>query len=317
MAPGRVPEIFAGGYTDACAALGLPAVSDGYVVCLESSPVRRWTVVTRGADQVPTADADGWVELSPADLGRPVAVWDGWPEEFDPGPRCQFCGDPAPDWVYPSVEVQVPIVGTSWVGVETLDAEVGGRSDWYACSACRRPIDASDWPGLLDRYGELGTPIPVQTAWRQFWAHRAPARAAPPLPWTAVHRRRLAHAIRAHWDTMFDRTSMPVLTATQERDAAAQQVLDAARDYLQHPPERAGWIRSYPTSGAARLLCVEGTGWNLIARTDASAYVLTEELPHLIMAVDRGPRLPGLLSGLDAIAEQRDPPPAANRVADS
>jgi len=78
-----------------------------------------------------------------------------------------------------------------------------------------------------------------------------------------------------------------------------------------------GWVRSYPTSGGARLLCVEGTGWNLVARTDTSAYVLTEALPHLVMAVDRGPRLPGLLSGLDAIAERRDPPPAANRVADS
>ncbi|WP_322769084.1 hypothetical protein [Frankia sp. Cr1] len=305
VAPDRVPEIFAGGYADACAALDLPAVGDGYVLHLIASPATRWTVVTRDAGRVSAASEDGWVEVAPAGEGRWVDVRNGWPEEFDPGPRCQFCGDQNPAWTFPSVEVEVLLGAPSWGEHEVLDAEVGGRTDWHACDACRGLIDAGDWVGLVDRYGELGAPPAVQAAWRQFWAHRTPAQPAPALPWTVVRRRRIAYAIRAHWDTIFDHDDLPVLAPTEARDAVAQRVLDAARRYLRSPPARTGWVRSYPTCGTARLLCVEGDGWNLVARTDASAYLLTDALPNLIVAVDRGPRLPALLSGLDAIAERR------------
>ncbi|WP_261575142.1 hypothetical protein [Frankia gtarii] len=189
---------------------------------------------------------------------------------------------------------------------EVLGAETGGEAGWHACDACRDLIDADDWIRLGDRYGELGAPVTVQAAWRQFWAHRTAAQPAPTLPWTVVRRRRIAHAIRAHWDTIFDHLDLPVVGPAEEaRDAVAQRVLDAAREYLSRPPVRRGWVRAYPASGAARLLCVEGDGWNLVARTDASAYLLTDALPNLIVAVDRGPRLPALLSGLDAIAQRR------------
>jgi hypothetical protein len=91
---------------------------------------------------------------------------------------------------------------------------------------------------------------------------------------------------------------------TGSRDAVARRVLDAARGYLCQPPARTGWIRAYPTGGAGRLLCVEGNGWNLVARTDASAYLLSDTLPNMIVAVGRRRRSPVLLAGLDALAEQ-------------
>ncbi len=122
-----------------------------------------------------------------------------------------------------------------------------------------------------------------------------------------VGRRRIAHGIRAHWDTFFDDSDLPVCGPSEAHDAVALRVLDAAGDYLRRPPARAGYLRSYPAGGAARLLCAEGEGWNLVARTDASAYLLSDALPNMIVAVERGPQLPALLAGLDAIAEQRDP----------
>ncbi|MCL9762964.1 hypothetical protein [Frankia sp. AiPa1] len=66
-----------------------------------SPPAARWTIVMWGADQ---ASADGWVGVAPA-AGWWVEVRDGWPEEYERGPRCQFCGDRYPTWAYLGVEV--------------------------------------------------------------------------------------------------------------------------------------------------------------------------------------------------------------------
>jgi hypothetical protein len=46
-----------------------------------------------------------------------------------------------------------------------LDAEVAGPIDWHACGACLRSVDVADWLGLLDRYGEQGVSIMVQSVW--------------------------------------------------------------------------------------------------------------------------------------------------------
>ncbi|WP_261565763.1 hypothetical protein [Frankia gtarii] len=50
---------------------------------------------------------------------------------------------------------------------------------------------------------------------------------------------------------------------------------------------------------------MEGDRWNLAARTDASAYLLSDVLTNMIVAADRRLRLPALLAGLGAIAEHR------------
>ncbi|WP_435851524.1 hypothetical protein, partial [Streptomyces thermolilacinus] len=82
---------------------------------------------------------------------------------------------------------------------------------------------------------------------------------------------------------------------------AVRRVLREARAYLEDPPPP-GRVRSTFAPGGARMLRVDGAGWSLVARTDDIAFVLVDELPGEVLPVGRGPRLPGLLAGLDAMA---------------
>ncbi|MEV5445355.1 hypothetical protein AB0N23_22850, partial [Streptomyces sp. NPDC052644] len=84
-------------------------------------------------------------------------------------------------------------------------------------------------------------------------------------------------------------------------DAAVRRVLAEARAYLADPPPP-GRVRSTFAPGGARMLRVDGPGWSLVAKTDDIAFVLVDERPGEVLPVGRGPQLPGLLAGLDAMA---------------
>ncbi|MFF7777668.1 hypothetical protein ACFZCG_25035 [Streptomyces tanashiensis] len=75
-----------------------------------------------------------------------------------------------------------------------------------------------------------------------------------------------------------------------------RKALIELRGYLEEPPP-VGRVRS-----ASGTLRVDGPGWSLVARADDMAFVLLDELPHEVLPVTRGPRLPALLEALDAMA---------------
>ncbi|MET9800247.1 hypothetical protein [Streptomyces sp. NPDC006368] len=80
-----------------------------------------------------------------------------------------------------------------------------------------------------------------------------------------------------------------------------RRVLAELRGYLEEPPPL-GRVRSRFAPDGARMLRADGPGWSLVARTDDVAFVLLDDEPRGVLPVGRGPRLPGLLAGLDAIA---------------
>ncbi|MFE6818198.1 hypothetical protein [Streptomyces sp. NPDC057675] len=85
--------------------------------------------------------------------------------------------------------------------------------------------------------------------------------------------------------------------------AGVRRALEELRGYLADPPP-IGRVRSTDTGadGGARTLRADGPGWSLVARPDDMAFVLLDELPREVLPVARGPRLPALLEGLDAMA---------------
>ncbi|MEU7072207.1 hypothetical protein AB0B30_14110 [Streptomyces narbonensis] len=81
-----------------------------------------------------------------------------------------------------------------------------------------------------------------------------------------------------------------------------RRALSELRGYLEEAPP-VGRVRSASTGeGTARVLRADGPGWSFVARTDDMAFVLLDELPREVLPVARGPRLPALLAGLDAMA---------------
>ncbi|MFE6099584.1 hypothetical protein ACFVQ4_06440 [Streptomyces laurentii] len=80
-----------------------------------------------------------------------------------------------------------------------------------------------------------------------------------------------------------------------------RQVLEELAGYVEKPPP-AGRVRSAFGGGEARVLRADGPGWSLVARTDDMAFVLLDDAPHEVLPVTRGPRLPALLTALDALA---------------
>lgn len=80
-----------------------------------------------------------------------------------------------------------------------------------------------------------------------------------------------------------------------------RRALAEARGYLDDPPPP-GRVRSSFAPGDARMIRADGPGWSMVARTDDIAFLLLDEMPGEILPVGRGPELPGLLTGLDALA---------------
>ncbi|MER8041125.1 hypothetical protein [Streptomyces hydrogenans] len=145
-----------------------------------------------------------------------------------------------------------------------------------------------------------------------------PAPLAPPSGdvWGPAQRRLGADEVALHWNEWRDRIA-PAPAPAQERPAAApaaavpgaapgpytgvRRALEELRGYLEEPPP-VGRVRSGFAGEGARTIRADGPGWSLVARTDDMAFVLLDDLPREVLPVTRGPQLPALLAGLDAIA---------------
>jgi len=317
LAPGHVPDELGGSYEDACTALALPPVPGGYALYLLDQMNQRQTIISTDSSAVRQAElahgsgGDGHLGKVRVAAAGIAEVRGGWPEEFGGGPRCQFCRAPDPAWVYEGADVEVllgePVLGFRGEPRPVIGSDVVGSIDWHACGACRDLIEAADlaaWLSLLGRYGDPDVPMPVQSAWREFWANHRPCKPAALPEWTPGRRRRMAYEIAARWDAFIAAHPVDDIPFTDDTDvpglAGADAALDAARAYLEHPPP-AGRIRVYPSGGDGAIVRADGDGWSLVGRTGSVSFMLLDTDPNTLHPI-RWRASPSLLDGLLCLA---------------
>ncbi|MER6559807.1 hypothetical protein ABT300_19135 [Streptomyces sp. NPDC001027] len=277
LTPAKFPSALGDDYPEACAALGMPPLADGYGLVLgQDGGGARWTVVIDDVSLVAVAIAS-WdcgmeYDLSP-DERTVVAALPGWPLAVAvAAPGVPAPHDPAPD---------------------------------IADGPALTPPDTSVWGPAQRRLG--ADEIALQWAlWREqiddaeFASSRERAEAAAGTAGDAT-------------GTGDDATEAEGEATGSESEACAgdkpspgghsgiRRVLAEVRAYVDSPPPL-GRVRSSFAPGDARTLRADGPGWSLVARTDDIAFVLLDEEPGEVLPVGRGPELPGLLEALDKMA---------------
>ncbi|MFE6709492.1 hypothetical protein [Streptomyces sp. NPDC057695] len=314
LTPARFPSVLGDDYPAACAALGLLPDAEGYgLVFGQDGLGARWTVVVDDVSLVAVAIAS-WdcgmaYDLSP-DEDSVVAGLPGWPlavatrapgvpDPHDPEPQE---GDPAP-LVPPSGEVwgpaqrrlgadEVAHQWAAWRSQVTDEEPAGGATP----SGGAPPSEGGGAPperaAAPAPAAEPAEPAPKAMTWfeRPSRAQTTPAPApqAPPA---------------AEPTGAGPSDAAPAADVASDPYAGVRRALDELRGYLEEPPP-VGRVRSTGTEaeGGVRTLRADGPGWSLVARPDDMAFVLLDELPREVLPVARGPRLPALLEGLDAMA---------------
>ncbi|MFF1273454.1 hypothetical protein ACFVZC_08615 [Streptomyces marokkonensis] len=271
LTPAKFPSVLGDDYPEACAALGLPPVADGYGLVLgQDGEGARWTVVVDDVSLVAVAIAS-WDcgmehDLSP-DERTVVTALPGWPLAVAvAAPNVPAPHDPGPD-----------------------------AADGPALT----PPDAGVWGPAQRRLG--ADEIALQWAvWREQvddTAFRVPGGSAEPAEGpegSSEDGREEAGDDRTDQDD--DGRDVP-----SGGHSGIRRVLAEARAYVDSPPPL-GRVRSSFAPGGARTLRADGPGWSLVARTDDIAFVLLDDEPGEVLPVGRGPELPGLLEALDQMA---------------
>ncbi|CAL9384407.1 hypothetical protein SUDANB15_01116 [Streptomyces sp. enrichment culture] len=265
LTPAKFPSVLGDDYPEACAALGLPPLADGYGLVLgQDGEGARWTVVVDDVSLVAVA----------------IAAWDcGMEHDLSPDERTVVTA--LPGWPL-AVAVAAP--------------NVPAPHDPGPDAADRPPLsppDASVWGPAQRRLG--ADEIALQWAmWREqvddsaFAAPGGPGEAADGTGETAEG------STEDGGQEGGDRGRQP-------GHSGVRRVLAEARAYVDSPPPL-GRVRSSFAPGGARTLRADGPGWSLVARTDDIAFVLLDDEPGEVLPVGRGPELPGLLEALDKMA---------------
>ncbi|XUL92670.1 hypothetical protein ACQ86D_43880 [Streptomyces galilaeus] len=277
LTPAKFPSVLGDDYPEACAALGMAPLADGYGLVLgQDGEGARWTVVIDDVSLVAVAIAS-WdcgmeYDLSPSER-TVVAALPGWPLAVAvAAPNVPAPHDPDPDIVD-----RPPLT----------------------------PPDTTTWGPAQRRLG--ADEIALQWA---LWREQIDDSAFP-----AQGKADEASQSSPGDDTSKD-TSEDTSEAASEADEVAadgggegaqtghsgvRRVLSEARAYVDAPPPL-GRVRSSFAPGEARTLRADGPGWSMVARTDDIAFVLLDEEPGEVLPVGRGPELPGLLEALDKLA---------------
>ncbi|KOV22971.1 hypothetical protein AB0420_12490 [Streptomyces caelestis] len=263
LTPAKFPSVLGDDYPEACAALGLLPLADGYGLVLgQDGEGARWTVVVDDVSLVAVAIAswDCGMEHDLSPDGRTVvAALPGWPLAVAvAAPDVPAPHDPGPD---------------------------------AADGPPLTPPDAESWGPAQRRLG--ADEIALQWAvWREqvddaaFPAPDGSARAADGAEEPAEDGRTEEAGARPDG---------------RPGHSGIRRALAEARAYVDSPPPL-GRVRSSFAPGGARTLRADGPGWSLVARTDDIAFVLLDEEPGEVLPVGRGPELPGLLEALDRMA---------------
>ncbi|MGW5731822.1 MULTISPECIES: hypothetical protein [Streptomyces] len=267
LTPAKFPSVLGDDYPEACDALGLAPLADGYGLVLgQDGEGARWTVVVDDVSLVAVAIAS-WdcgmeYDLSP-DERTVVAALPGWPLAVAvAAPNVPAPHDPEPEEA--DQQPLSPPQSDTWGPAQR---RLGADEIALQWAAWREQIDDADF--LTDDTEEGEGPGPedadAPTADGDGDGEQAGSAGAP-APLTGVRR-----------------------------------VLAEARAYVSTPPPL-GRVRSSFASGQARTLRADGPGWSMVARTDDIAFVLLDEEPGEVLPVGRGPELPSLLDALDKMA---------------
>ncbi|WP_411092560.1 hypothetical protein [Streptomyces sp. 049-1] len=277
LTPAKFPSVLGDDYPEACAALGLPPLADGYGLVLgQDGDGARWTVVIDDVSLVAVA----------------VASWDcGMEYDLSPDERTVVAA--LPGWPL-AVAVAAPGVPAPHdPGPETADQP----------ALC--PPDTTVWGPAQRRLG--ADEIALQ--WAQ-WREQIDDAEFPAAGGAGASSDAPSGDVGAEASTgegTGDEAPVSTGVADGEDDAASsghggvRRVLAEARSYVDTPPPL-GRVRSSFAPGDARTLRADGPGWSLVARTDDIAFILLDEEPGEVLPVGRGPSLPGLLEALDKMA---------------
>ncbi|MET9831398.1 hypothetical protein ABZ078_19320 [Streptomyces sp. NPDC006385] len=265
LTPAKFPSVLGDDYPEACAALGLAPLADGYGLVLgQDGDGARWTVVIDDVSLVAVA----------------IASWDcGMEYDLSPDERTVVAA--LPGWPL-AVAVAAPNVPPP----HDPDPEI---SDGPPLA----PPDTSVWGPAQRRLG--ADEIALQWAtWRE---QLDDADFATPggVSDTAAADTDDSGGEREGEDEDAEKGRGP------GGHSGIRRVLAEARAYVETPPPL-GRVRSSFAPGDARTLRADGPGWSLVARTDDIAFVLLDDEPGEVLPVGRGPELPGLLAALDKMA---------------
>ncbi|MEU0945354.1 hypothetical protein ABZ379_21550 [Streptomyces canus] len=311
LTPAKFPSVLGDDYPEACAALGLAPLADGYgLVIGQDGSGARWTVVIDDVSLVAVAIAS-WdcgmeYDLSP-DERTVVAALPGWPLAVAvAAPGVPAPHDPDPDaadgptltppdtstWGSAQRRLGADEIALRWaMWREQINDTDFLRPNGGAAGGDRgdKAVDGRTADGVTtDGLTTDGVTTDADASARDASPDRAPhddaaaesavgGTAAGPTAWGAAGK----EAPKGH--------------------SGVRRVLAEARAYVDSPPPL-GRVRSSFASGNARTLRADGPGWSLVARTDDIAFVLLDDEPGEVLPVGRGPELPGLLEALDRMA---------------
>ncbi|WP_427167853.1 hypothetical protein ACQF4J_38955 [Streptomyces sp. C1-1] len=276
LTPAKFPSVLGDDYPEACAALGLAPLADGYgLVIGQDGDGARWTVVVDDVSLVAVAIAS-WdcgmeYDLSP-DERSVVAALPGWPLAV----AVAAPGVPEPHDPAPEVAERAPLA----------------------------PPDTTTWGPAQRRLG--ADEIALQWAlWREQIDDGAFA-GADGASAAGEGSQDADEAGQGEPDKSGESSDSGESGADGRQVKSAghngiRRVLAEARAYVESPPPL-GRVRSSFAPGDARTLRADGPGWSLVARTDDIAFVLLDAEPGEVLPVGRGPELPGLLEALDKMA---------------
>ncbi|MET7343961.1 hypothetical protein ACIOEZ_08920 [Streptomyces sp. NPDC087866] len=313
LTPAQFPSVLGDDYPAACAALRLEPYAEGYGLVLgQDGDGSRWTVVVDDVSLVAVAIAS-WdcgmeYDLSPDDRSV-VCALPGWPLAVAvAAPGVPAPHDPVHDPETDGAEAVVPLSPPDTAAWGPAQRRLGAdaiASQW------------ADWRGQMDDDQDSepasGTAAATETGGDAEAdgdageSGAAGAKSGDENTRATVNRDDGEGSGAAATDAA-DADGTPD-GAPQEPDAEGsssahpgiRRALAEARGYLDDPPPP-GRVRSSFAPGDARMIRADGPGWSLVARTDDIAFLLLDEAPGEILPVGRGPKLPGLLMSLEAMA---------------
>ena len=294
LTPAKFPSVLGDDYPEACAALGMAPLADGYGLVLgQDGDGSRWTVVVDDVSLVAVAIAS-WdcgmeYDLSPSER-TVVAALPGWPLAVAvAAPNVPAPHDPAPDLV--DRPPLTPPDTTIWGPAQR---RLGADEIALQWALWREQIDDSTF-----------STQEVQEAEEAEEAQHGAGDAAKTdkVATDATGDAATPDAASEADGTPSDDTASAGGTGEgpQAGHSGVRRVLTEVRAYIDTPPPL-GRVRSSFAPGDARTLRADGPGWSLVARTDDIAFVLLDDEPGEVLPVGRGPELPGLLEALDKLA---------------
>ncbi|MGW7279096.1 hypothetical protein ACWGIV_12460 [Streptomyces sp. NPDC054844] len=290
LTPAKFPSVLGDDYPEACAALGLPPLADGYGLVLgQDGDGARWTVVVDDVSLVAVA----------------VASWDcGMEYDLSPDERTVVAA--LPGWPL-AVAVAAPGVPAPHdPDLEPADQPALAPPDTTVWGPAQRRLGADEiaaqWAQWREQIDDADFPVPGGDAGSVDDAPGADAEedsgAGEGAGTDATNEAGTADAGAGATDAGAGTTDAGDGSSGH---GGVRRVLAEARAYVDTPPPL-GRVRSSFAPGNARTLRADGPGWSLVARTDDIAFILLDEEPGEVLPVGRGPSLPGLLEALDKMA---------------